>query len=199
MDESESKATEEGINDDHALSTWARVYLHGLIACVFFAMLGYAVSKLVPIFDVTGNRAVAVALAVIAILAGPPVIGSLILFGILPLLGRRKGWSGLLGWDDRLLEEVAAAKSNAKVVIVNWPSREVRTMGVMTSTFSAGPSNEQVAAVYIPTAPHTKLGYIRIVPIEDVEVTSWTLKQWQFFHLTFGAANPVTGDATKLG
>lgn len=175
---------------DHTLGTWARVYVHGAIACIGLAVVGYAVSKLVPILDVTGNRAVAIALSVIAILAGPPLFGSIILYGIFPLLGKKKGWRGLLVWDDRLLEEVSAAKSNARIVIINWPSHEVRTMGVLTSTFAAKDTGTPLAAVYVPTAPQTKLGYIRVVPLEDVEHTDWTLKQWQMYQFTFGSVTP---------
>jgi hypothetical protein len=116
---------------EHSLSTWTRVYLHGLIAFVLIYAVAYVVTLLVPVFDFTGNRPLAITLSLVAILVGPPLIGSLILFGLFPLLGKKEAWRGLLAWDDRLLAEVSDAKENARVVIINWPSKEVRTMGVL--------------------------------------------------------------------
>jgi hypothetical protein len=132
----------------------------------------------------------AITLSILAILLGPPLIGSLILFGLFPMLGKKEGWRGLLGWDDRLLSEVSDAKQNARVVMINWPSKEVRTMGVLTATFASEEPDKQLAAVYVPTAPQTRLGYIRIVSLNDVEFTDWTLKQWQLYQFTFGSVSP---------
>ena len=113
------------------------------------------------------------------------------------MLGKKEGLRGLEVWDDRLLSEVSRAKQRTRIVILNWPSNEVRTMGVMTATFKSNGSGREMAAVYVPTAPQTKLGYIRIVAVEDVEFTDWTLKQWQLYQLTFGSVNPGSLDSNK--
>ncbi len=180
----------EGIESSHSLGTWTRIYLHGFIALVAFAVLATLVSRLVPLFDFTGNRTTAIVVSLIAILAGPPVIGSVILYIIFPLIGKRDAWRGLLFWDDRLLKELSRARGTAQIVLIDWPSKEVRSMGVMTSTFRSRETGEELAAVYVPTAPQTRLGYIRVVPVDSVEMTDWTLKQWQTYQLTFGASCP---------
>ena len=74
------------------------------------------------------------------------------------------------------------------MVVINWPSREVRTMGVHTSTIREG--EHPLAVVYVPTAPQTRYGYIRIVRMEDVEFTDWTWQQWQLYQWTFGSVSP---------
>jgi hypothetical protein len=64
-------SVELGANDntgEHYLGTWTRIYLHGVIAFVVFYVLAYVVTRLVPIFEFTGNRALAIALSILAIL-----------------------------------------------------------------------------------------------------------------------------------
>ena len=175
---------------EHSLGTWTRIYVHGLLACVAMAAVAYLVDQLVPVFDFSGNRGAAVAISIVAILAGPPIIGSVILFVIIPMLGKKEAWRGLLVWDDRLITEVSNARSQAPIVLLNWPSKEIRTMGEMTARFHAQDLETQMAAVYVPTAPQTRLGYIRGVSLDDVELNDWTLKQWQLYQMTFGAVSP---------
>jgi uncharacterized membrane protein len=190
MVDNDSSVDSYGVGSKHSLNMWTRICLHGLIAFAVICAVAYVVTLLAPIFDFTGNRALAIILSIVAILVGPPLLGSIILFGVFPLLGKNEAWRGLLAWDDRILAEVSGAKEKARVVIINWPSKEVRTMGVLTATFASEESGRQLAAVYVPTAPQTKLGYIRIVELDDVEFTDWTLKQWQLYQFTFGSVSP---------
>ena len=176
--------------EEQYLGTWARIYLHGIIAFVVLFAMAYVVTRLLPIFDFTGSQPLAIALSVVAILFVPPLVGSLILYGILPLIGLKEGWRGVIGWDKRLFSQVSAARQSSQIVIINWPSKEVRTLGVLTSTFTADDSGKQLAAVYVPTAPSTRYGYIRVVALDEVEVTGLTLKEWQLFQLSFGSINP---------
>jgi hypothetical protein len=190
MSEDHDFAETSGMDGGHALGKWTRVYLHGVIAFVAIGAIGYVASLLLPLFGFADNRVLAIALLVIAIVVGPPLLGSLILYGLFPLLGKKQGWRGLLGWDDRLITEVSDAKEKVRVVIIRWPGDNVRTMGILTSTFLSKKSGKQLAAVYVPTAPQTKLGYIRIVEVDDVEYTDWTLQQWQLYQFTFGSVSP---------
>ena len=175
--------------DEHILSTWARVYLHGLVVLIGFCVIAYGVTLLLPMFDFIGHRGLATLLAIAVILLGPPLVGSIVLFALFPLIGRKEGWRGLLSWDDRVIAEVSNAKEKAQIVIVNWPSATVRTMGVMTSHIECPDSGKTLAIVYIPTAPQTRLGYIRVVDMDELEITEWSLRQWQMYQLSFGSAN----------
>ncbi|MEM1449742.1 MAG: hypothetical protein AAF957_07280 [Planctomycetota bacterium] len=173
------------------LAAWVRVYLHGLLALLALFALMYVVTLLVPLFDFAGSRALAVVLAVAAILVVPPVLGSAIVYGVLPLLGRRAAWRGVTRWDRRLFGELELAKERARVVILDWPGDGVRTMGVLTSTFRDPSGRRELGAVYVPTAPQTRYGYVRIVPLDALETTDWTLEQWRTFQLTFGSISPA--------
>jgi hypothetical protein len=186
-------SVEPGMNDnggEHYLGTWTRIYLHGVIAFVVFYVLAYVVTRLVPIFEFTGSRALAIGLSILAIVVVPPLVGSLILFGLFPLLGMKEGWRSLAAWDDRLFSQLSSARQKVQVVIINWPNKEVRTMGVLTATFTADRADRQLAAVYVPTAPHTRYGYIRVVSVDEVEFTDLTLREWQLYQLTFGSVSP---------
>ena len=182
--------TEASNVESHYLGTWTRIYLHGILAFVVLYIVAYVVTHLVPIFDVFGSQPAAIMLSILAILLVPPLVGSLILYGLFPLIGMKDGWRGVIGWDERLFSRVSSAREKVRIVIINWPSREVRTMGVLTSTFTAKDPGKRLAAVYVPTAPQTRLGYVRVVPLDDVEATDLTLKEWQLYQLTFGSASP---------
>jgi hypothetical protein len=174
----------------HLLNTWSRIYLHGCLALIVVFAIAYFVQLLVPFYDFTGSRGLSVLFSILTIVLAPPLIGSLILLGLLPMLGKHEGLRGLDVWDDRVISEITRAKKKTQIVIINWPNKEVRTMGVLTGTFAAMSSDQQLASVYVPTAPQTRYGYIRVVPLEEVEITDWTLKQWQLCQLTFGSAHP---------
>lgn len=176
---------------EHTLGTWTRIYLHGCIAFLVVYALTLVVSRLVPLFGFVDSPVLAFVLAILAILVLPPLVGSIVLYGLLPLLGKKEAWRGLAAWDNKLVSEVSRAKQMARIVILNWPSEEVRTMGVLTATFDADEGSRQMAAVYVPSAPQTRVGYIRIVAVDDLEFTDWTLKQWHLYQLTFGSANPT--------
>jgi hypothetical protein len=177
-------------DSSHLLSTAARIYLHGCLALLVVFAMTYVIFQILPLFDFTGNRGLSILLSLLAIVIAPPLIGSLVLFGMLPILGKKQGIKGLDVWDDRVITEISRAQQRAQIVILNWPSQEVRTMGVLTASFTANKSDQPLVSVYVPTAPQTRYGYIHVVPLDQVEMTDWTLKQWQLFQLTFGSAHP---------
>ena len=178
----------------HFLSTWSRIYLHGCLVLVVVFAVSYIAFQLAPFFAFTDNRWLGFLLALITIFVAPPVIGSVVVYGLLPLLGKHENLTGLDVWDDRLVAEITRAKQRTQIVVVNWPNKEIRTIGVLTSQFKNPESGQELATVYIPTAPQTRYGYIHVVPVEELELTDWTLKQWQLYQLSFGAARPVNAN-----
>lgn len=174
----------------HILGTWTRIYIHGFIGLVAIFIVAYIIKQLAPLFDFVGNPVLSAIVAILVVIIAPPLLGSLILFGVFPLMGRKEAWKGIDVWDERLVNEVADAKERSKIVIVNWPSDEVRSIGVLTSTFKSEASGIEMATVYIPTVPPTKFGYVHVMPLSSIERTTWTLKEWQLYQLTFGAMAP---------
>jgi uncharacterized membrane protein len=76
-----------------------------------------------------------------------------------------------------------------RVVLIDFPSPELKSVGFVTRTF-ADASGRELAAVYVPTTPNPTGGYLEIVPIERLVATDWTVDQAMAFILSAGAAAP---------
>jgi len=76
-----------------------------------------------------------------------------------------------------------------RVVLIDFPSPELKSIGFVTRTF-ADASGRELAAVYVPTTPNPTGGYLEIVPIERLVATDWTVDQAMAFILSAGAAAP---------
>lgn len=155
-------------------------------------------------------------LALIIILIGLYMLGALASF----VIGRR-----LIGLFDRLMERIPGVRAiysasrrlievlqkplpgGQRVVLIKFPTPEMRAIGFVTRTFTALGNGRQVAAVYVPTTPNPTSGFIEIVPIEELTFLDWTADQAMQFIVTGGAvaptelpfdnlARPFTPDAT---
>jgi uncharacterized membrane protein len=82
-----------------------------------------------------------------------------------------------------------------RVVLINFPSEEMKTVGLVTRTMTEESTGRKLAIVYVPTTPNPTSGYLEIVPMERVIATDWTLDEAMNFIITAGAvapARPVT-------
>jgi uncharacterized membrane protein len=77
-----------------------------------------------------------------------------------------------------------------RVVLINFPSQEMKTVGLVTRTFKDSVSGRELAAVYVPTTPNPTSGYLEIVPLENVVSTDWTLDEAMTFIVSGGAIAP---------
>lgn len=78
-----------------------------------------------------------------------------------------------------------------RVVLIGFPSPEMKTIGFVTRVFRDSEGRE-LAAVYVPTTPNPTGGYLEIVPIERLIATDWSVDQAMAFILSAGAAGPDT-------
>jgi len=87
-----------------------------------------------------------------------------------------------------------------RVVLINFPSSEMKTVGLVTRTLTDKTTGRVLAAVYVPTTPNPTSGYLEIVPIEDVVSTDWTLDEAMAFIVSGGAIAPdeITYEKTGL-
>lgn len=93
----------------------------------------------------------------------------------------------------RLLDVATIApQGERRVVLINFPSPEMKAVGVITRTLRDAKTGEELAAVYVPTAPNPTSGYIEVVPMRDVILTDWTFDQAMAFVVTFGTSAPDT-------
>jgi uncharacterized membrane protein len=119
------------------------------------------------------------------------------------VLGRR-----MLAWFEALLERVplvntiygsikmllAAFQTKPegveRVVLIDFPSPQMKTIGFVTRTLIDEASGQELAVVYVPTSPNPTSGYIEIVPVAEVISTDWTLDEAMQFVITAGTTAP---------
>jgi uncharacterized membrane protein len=78
-----------------------------------------------------------------------------------------------------------------RVVLINFPSEEMKTVGILTQVMEEIDTGRTLAIVYVPTTPNPTSGYVEIVPIERVVATDWTLDEAMNFIVSAGAVAPA--------
>lgn len=77
-----------------------------------------------------------------------------------------------------------------RVVLINFPSEEMKTVGLVTRTFRDAVTGRELAAVYVPTTPNPTSGYLEIVPVDKLTSTDWDLDEAMTFIISGGAIAP---------
>lgn len=77
-----------------------------------------------------------------------------------------------------------------RVVLIDFPSPEMKTVGLVTRTFEDRDTGRKLAAVYVPTTPNPTSGYLEIVPLDKVTSTNWTVDEAMNFIMSGGAVAP---------
>jgi uncharacterized membrane protein len=77
-----------------------------------------------------------------------------------------------------------------RVVLIDFPSPEMKTVGFVTRTLQDADTGRTLAAVYVPTTPNPTSGYLEIVPLEKVVSTTWTMDEAMTFIISGGAVAP---------
>ena len=77
-----------------------------------------------------------------------------------------------------------------RVVLIDFPSREMKAVGFVTRTATDRNTGKELAIVNVPTTPNPTSGYMEIVPVERVTPTDWTLEEAMQFIVTGGASAP---------
>lgn len=81
-------------------------------------------------------------------------------------------------------------KSNQKVVLINFPSDEMKTIGFIIKTFKDSNTNQELASVYVPTTPNPTSGYLEIVPLDKTVPLDWTFEEAMSFIISGGSSMP---------
>lgn len=80
--------------------------------------------------------------------------------------------------------------SGQRVVLISFPSPEMKAVGFVTKLMRDETSGRELAAVYVPTSPNPTSGYIEIVPLDEVVQTDWTMEEAMSFVMTGGTNAP---------
>ena len=140
-------------------------------------------------------------LAVVMILAVLYVLGWL----ATKVFGRK-----MIKWFDSLMERIPMVKTIygsvkklltsmqqkpegvQRVVLIDFPSPEMKSVGLVTRTLIDEDTGKTLAAVYVPTTPNPTSGYLEIVPLEKVTPTTWSVDEAMTFIVSGGAVAPDT-------
>jgi len=119
------------------------------------------------------------------------------------VIGRR-----ILGLFDRLINHIPVAQTIYgsvkkliaalsqkpdnlnRVVLIAFPSPEMKTVGFVTRIFNDSNDGTELAAVYVPTTPNPTSGYMEIVATDKLIETDWTMDEAMTFVLTAGTVAP---------
>lgn len=74
-----------------------------------------------------------------------------------------------------------------RVVLIEFPNRHMRAVGFVTRIVRDKTTNQELAAVYVPTTPNPTSGYLELVPVERVINTDMTVEEAMTFIISGGA------------
>ncbi|MFC3051470.1 DUF502 domain-containing protein [Kordiimonas pumila] len=118
-------------------------------------------------------------------------------------LGRK-----VLGYVDKVMNRIPFVKSIYKaikgltdavqtkpseaerVVMIEFPSPDMKTIGLVTRTFKDSNTGRELAAVYVPTTPNPTSGYLEIVPVDKLVPTNWKMDEAMSFIISGGTDIP---------
>ena len=79
---------------------------------------------------------------------------------------------------------------SARIVLIDYPHPGMKTIGLVTRIFEDANTGEELAAVYVPTAFNPTAGFMQIVPMRSLLVTSMTMDQAMTMIVSAGAIGP---------
>ena len=83
-----------------------------------------------------------------------------------------------------------APTGQQRVVLIEFPSPEMKAIGLVTRTFRAADTGQELAAVYVPTTPNPTSGYLEVVPVEKLVWLDWTTNEAMQFIMSGGTVAP---------
>ena len=139
-------------------------------------------------------------------------LGVILLVGLLAqrVIGQR-----LLGWFEKLIQRVPLASTiygsarklldmlqtspdgTQRVVLIDFPHRDMKSVGLVTRVIKEQGTGRELAAVYVPTTPNPTSGYLEVVPVELLTPTDWTVDQAMTFIISGGAVSPESVPFTR--
>lgn len=146
------------------LETWFQSLLAALVSLLLLYLLGWFASR---------------------------VIGRRILDALEAVVQRIPLAAAIYGGTKRFLSVVKDRPADVqRVVLIRFPTPEMRALGFVTRVIEDEQTGERIAAVYVPTSPNPTSGYIEMVPLDQLTPTDWTMDEAMSFVMTGGATAP---------
>lgn len=178
-------------------------FLLGILASMGTPLLRAAAGLIAPVsataaawlLDSDFQKLVAVLLTLASLYAigvmASLVLGRKLLDAAEAMLARLPLVQTIYGGTKRFLETLRKPPvKGQRVVLISFPNRQMKTIGFVTKVMLDSETGEEIAAVYVPTAPNPTSGYIEIVPLADIVPTDWTMEEAMTFVMTGGTSSP---------
>lgn len=144
-----------------------------------------------PVTATILNVLVALGALVVVGLMAKGVVGRIVGRMVEDFITRIPVGSVVYGSARQLISSFQSPTEGAqKVVLIEFPSPEMRAVGLVTKRFRASDTGEELAAVYVPTTPNPTSGYVEIVPVERLVWLDWTLNEAVQFIVSGGVIAP---------
>jgi len=109
------------------------------------------------------------------------------------VMGRIPLVKTIYGAARKLIDSFQSAPAGVqRVVLIDFPSEKMKAVGLVTRTFTAADTGEELAAVYVPTTPNPTSGYLEIVPVKNIVWLDWSTNEAMQFIMSGGAVAPET-------
>lgn len=96
------------------------------------------------------------------------------------------------GATQTLIRSLAGDGGNSsgnRVVLIEFPSENMRAVGIVTRIFPANDERPELAAIYVPTTPPTS-GFVELVPTSRLTWLDWTKNDAMAFIVSGGSMAP---------
>jgi uncharacterized membrane protein len=121
------------------------------------------------------------------------VVGKKVIATLEHWVGRLPLVQTIYGATKRFLQTVSKPPvQGQRVVLINFPSPDMKAVGLITKVMRDAATGEELAVVYVPTSPNPTSGYIEILPLANVVMTDWTMEEAMSFVMTGGTNAPDT-------
>ena len=145
------------------------------------------------------------------------LLATLLVILLVGVLSRRVIGQQLLRWFGAIIRRIPLASiiydgakklldilqtqpgGTQRVVLIDFPHRDMKSVGLVTRVIREHGTGRELAAVYVPTTPNPTSGYLEIVPIEQLTPTDWTVDQAMSFIISGGAVAPDSVPYTRAG
>ncbi len=119
------------------------------------------------------------------------VIGKRLIALVERLIDRIPLVQSVYGGTKKLLAALQTKPDKTqRVVLIDFPTSEMKAVGFVTRVLTDGKTGAQIAAVYVPTTPNPTSGYLELVPTDRLVPTDWTVDQAMSFIISGGAVAP---------
>ena len=121
-------------------------------------------------------------------------IGKRVIAGVEVLLDRVPLVKTVYRATKQILATVAGdqARNFQRVVLVPYPTREMRSIGFITAITRDAQSGEELCAVFMPCTPNPTTGFVFVLPRSDLVDLEWSIEEAFSMIMSGGAIFPPT-------